>query len=91
MQKFHFFLSGAMLALVVLGPTFAQAATVTYGFKLEGQDNYIFDLPANPVPLGYYSDPIDGSGYFYIRSPAGLPANSYITFYTAGDANTEAA
>ncbi|MGE5137908.1 MAG: hypothetical protein ACM3JD_00480, partial [Rudaea sp.] len=73
------FLSGATVALVVLGPTyFAQAATVTYGFKLEGQDNYIFDLPSNPVPLVY------GDTYFSLRSPAGLPANSYITFYTAG-------
>jgi hypothetical protein len=81
MRKYRPLLSGAMLGLIVLGPTyFAQAATVTYGFKLEGQDNYIFDLPSNPVPLGY------GDDYFYLRSPAGLPANSYITFYTAGDA-----
>jgi hypothetical protein len=83
MRNFRTFLSGAMLALVVLGQTYSvRAATVTYGFKLEGQDNYIFDLPANPVPLGYS---IDG-GYFYLHSPPGLPANSYITFYAAGEA-----
>jgi hypothetical protein len=53
MQKFRDILSGAMVSLVVVlvPSSFAQAAT--YGFMLEGQDNYIFDLPSNPVPLGY--------------------------------------
>ena len=70
-------MSGAILALTVFGSVHSARAD-TYQFKITGDDNYTFDLPSNPVPLGTNTSPLIID--FYLAAPPGVPT-SFVTFY----------
>jgi hypothetical protein len=69
--------SGVILALGLLASVHTAHAD-TYHFELTGLDNFSFDLPSNPTPVG--TNTSFGLFDFYLNAPPGLPT-TFVTFY----------